>query len=246
MSKACGITGPIHSMIRNDVTTKEGEKSIIQDVFPDSDTEVYYEINEGTKKKPLLKNVKHKVRELVRQFVIADNNAKAAKEQAEEAAQGIRVFAKEFREARYKETDKFQSTYRVNGEVTKTTQFAVSSAAQDRFSLPKKEKDIDEIRKVVGKDFFNKYFERVLNIAIRKEVLEDRKLRRELTDKLIKAFDGEEGLKKWFVKEEKWSIKNGLLEGQYELDSEKREEFLEKCPQYADQIKNVSYDPKNV
>lgn len=246
MSKACGITGPLHSMIRNDVLTEKSNKSVMQDVFPNTETEVYYEVNRGTKKKPEMEKVKHIVQKLVRQFVVADNNAKAAKEQADEAAQGLRVFAKEFRETRYKETDKFQTTYRINGEATKTIQFAVFAAAQDRFSLPKKEKDIDEIRKIVGKDFFKKHFERVLNIGIRKEVMENRKLRRELTNKLIDAFGGEDELKKWFVKEEIWSVKPGLREGQYELDDEKREEFLEKCPQYADQIKNVSYDPKNV
>ena len=85
-----------------------------------------------------------------------------------------------------------------------------------------------------------------MSIGIRKEVLEDRKLRRELTDKLLEAFGGEAELKKWFVKEEAWSIKDGLAEGQYDLDEDTREQFLEQCPQYADQVKNVSYDPKDV
>lgn len=246
MSKSCGITGPLHSMVRNETKTASGEKSVMQDVFPDAEIEVYYEVNRGTKKKPLMEKVAHKVRQLVRQYVIADNHMKSAKEQAEEAAQGLRVFAREFRAGRLKETDKYQRTYRINGETSKKTQFAVSCAAQDRFSLPKKEKDIDAIREIVGKDFFKAHFERELSIEIRKEVLEDRKLRRELTDKLLEAFGGEEELKKWFVKDEKWSVKPGLDEAQYELDDETREAFQEACPQYGDQIKNATYDPKDV
>lgn len=246
MSKSCGITGPLHSMVRNDVKTSSGEKSVMQDVFPDTDTEVFYSVNRGTKKKPIMESIKHKVRQLVRQYVIADNLLKSAKEQAEEAAQGLRVFAREFRAERLENTGKYQQTYRINGEITKKTQYAVSCAAQDRFSLPKKEKDVDAIREIVGKDFFKAHFERVLEIGIRKEVLEDRKLRRELTDKLIDAFGGEDELKKWFVKDEKWTIKPGLDKDQFDLDKETREKFQEVCPQYADQIKNACYDPKDV
>jgi hypothetical protein len=243
MSKACGITGPLHTMVRNEVKTASGEKSKAEDVFPNADTEVFYEVNDGTKKKPVMRKVQHIVKNLIRQFVVADNNAKAAKEQADEAAQGIRVFASEFRSARHENTDRYQSSYRINGEVKGKTQFAVQANAQDRFSLPKKDKDVDALREIVGKEFFGKFFEKVMNISIRKEVLEDRKMRRALTDKLIEAL-GEEGLKEWFVKSEDWTIKKGLDEGIFELDDEKREEFLAACPQYADQIKNVSYDPK--
>lgn len=244
MSKSCGITGPLHSMVRHDITTEEGNKSVMQDVFPNNSTEVFYEVNDGTAKKPVMRSVKHKIQKLIKQFVVAHNNAKAIKEQADEAAQGIRVFAKEFREERFKNTGKYKGSYRINGEKTAATQYAVSCAAQDRFSLPKKEEDIDTIRKLVGKSFFNKYFERELNISIRKEIMEDKKQRRELTDKLIDAFGGEEELKKWFVKEEVWTVKPGLLEGQYDLDEETRQSFSDLCPQYSDQVKNASYDPK--
>ena len=246
MSKACGITGPLHTLVRNEVKTASGEKSVMQDVFPNDDTEVFYEVNRGTKAKPNIEAVKHNVKQLVRQFVVADNTMKSAKEQAEEAAQGLRVFAEEFRTGRVRDGARYQQTYRINGPMHKATKFAVSCAAQDRFSLPKKEKDIDAIRETVGKDFFDKFFERELSIEIRKEVLEDRKLRRELTDKLLEVFGGEAELKKWFVKGESWTIKSGLAEGQFELEEETRQAFQEKCPQYADQIKNVCYDPKDV
>ncbi len=193
-----------------------------------------------------MRAVKYLVKNLIRQFVIADNNAKAAKEQADEAAQGIRVFVEEHRKERFTNTDRYQGSYRVNGEVKGKTQFAVQVNAQNRVSLPKKEKDMDALREIVGKDWFGKVFERVLNIGIRKEVLEDRKKRRELTDKLIEAF-GEEGLQEWFVKSEDWSVRPGVAinEEFFALDEEKREEAQAICPQYADQIKNVSFDPKD-
>lgn len=244
MSKSCGVTGALHALVRKDTKTASGEKSLAEDVYPNPDTNVFYEVNDGTKKKPVWRKVQYAVLNLVRQFVIADNNAKAAKEQADEAAEGLRVFIREFRGIRHENTGRYQGSYRVNGEVKGKTQYAVQVNAQDRFSMPKKDKDVDALREIVGKEFFGKFFERVLNISIRKEVLEDRKLRRALTDKLIEAF-GEDGLKEWFVKEEVWSVKKGLDEGIFELDPEKREEFLEACPQYADQVKNACYNPKD-
>jgi hypothetical protein len=247
MSKSCGITGIPHTKIRNDVKTASGEKSVAEDVFVDDSVEVFYEVNDGTKAKPVMRSVKHLVKGLIRQFVIADNNAKLAKEQAEEASQGIKIFVSEHREERFKNTDRYQGSYRVNGEVKGKTQYAVQVNAQNRVSLPKKEKDMDTLRDIVGKEWFAKVFERELNISIRKEVLEDRKMRRQLTDKLIKAF-GEEGLKEWFVKSEEWGVKDDVKVNEiyYELDTETRQEAQEICPLYADQIKNVCYDPTDV
>lgn len=244
MSKACGITGPLHSKVRNDTHTASGAKSELQDLFPPDETEVFFEVNRGTKAKPNIEKVQRNIIECIDSFIVADNNAKAAKEQAEEAAMGIRIAVNQHRVDQYKDTDKYQKAYRVNGSVKGKRQFAVSAAAQDRFSVPKKEKDIDAIRGIVGKKFFNEHFEKDLTIAIRKEVMASRKQRQELTKKLIEVFGGEDELKKWFTKSEVWAVKSGLNEAILKLDEETRDEFLEKCPQSADQIKNCCYDPK--
>lgn len=244
MSKACGLTGPLHSKVRKETETASGNKSNLQDAFPPDELEVYYEMNRGTKAKPEIEKVKHKVKELVNDFIVADNNAKTAKEQADEAAIGLRIYSTQLRLDQYKDSGKYQKSYRINGKVAAKRQFAVSAAAQDRFSVPKKEADIDAIRGIVGKEFFNKHFEKEITIAIRKEVLESRKLRKELTEKLVKVFGGEEELKKWFVKGEAWTVKEGLNEAVLDLDDDVREEFLENCPQSADQIKNACYNAK--
>lgn len=247
MSKACGITGPLHNFVRGDSKTSSGKKSDHEDVFPDKNSEVFFEVNRGTKAKPNIENVRHNVQELVRKYVKADNIMKSAKDDVEEAAEGIRVFSQIFREQRYDTTERYQRSYRINGPVSGNLQYAVSCAAQDRFSLPKDIKKIDKIREAVGKDFFNDNFERVLSVSIRKEVIEDRKKRKELTNLLIKALGGQEEFKKWFVKDEVWSVKAdaNLPKKRLDLPKETREKFDELCKQYADQIKNASYNAKD-
>lgn len=244
MSKACGITGPLHTFVRGDTKTAGGKKSDHEDVFPNNESEVYYPVNRGTKAKPQMEDVKHNVRELVRQFVKADAIMKSAKDDLEEAAQGLRVFGSVFREKRFKNTERYQRSYRINGPMSQKLQYAVSCAAQNRFSMPKKDEDIDTLRKVVGKDFFKKNFTRELTVSIRKEVIEDKKKRKELTALLIKVLGGTDEFKKWFVKEEVWAIKADAELDKYRLslDDETREQFDEICKQYADQIKNASYD----
>jgi hypothetical protein len=222
--------------------TESGKKSAMQDVFPADDTDVVFEVNKGTAKKPKMEQFRDAVKNLVKKFVRADLAMKAAKEEQEEAGTGIRVYSKAIREHQAK-AGQYQTTYRINGPVSKDVQYAVSAAAQDRFSLPKKDDEIDAIKEIVGNEFFSKFFERVLNISIRKEILDDPAKRRELTDKLLNAFGGEEGLKKWFKKEEVWSVRKGLDVAQFnELDDDTRRQLNEVCPQYADQLKDASYD----
>lgn len=241
MSNACGVTGPIHDHVRYDVTTESGKKSAMQDVFPADDTEVLYEVNKGTPKKPKMEGFKELVKNLVKRFARADLQMKAAKEEMEEAGTGIRLYSTAIREHAAKQ-DKYQTTYRVNGPVSKDVQYAVSAAAQDRFSLPKKDDEIDALKEIVGKEFFGKFFERVLTVGIRKEILDDKDKLLELTGKLLDAFGGEEELMKWFVKSETWTTRKGLDAGQFELDDDTRRQLNEVCPQYADQLKVVSYD----
>ncbi len=71
-------------------------------------------------------------------------------------------------------------------------------AHQDRFSIPDVEEDIAVIKEIVGKEFFDKHFIRDILISIKKEVLDNRDLRKELTNKLIEVF-GIEGIKKYCV-----------------------------------------------
>lgn len=240
----CGLTGPIHSGPDKTQLTPEGEVSAMRNVFPTDTDEVTIEKSSGSGKNKTTETLKRKVKEAVRDYVIASNEEKSAKDRKDEAALALRAYVKPIRDTNAYAGD-YQKSFRVAGIVAKSgLQYGAMVAHMDRFTLPKKEVDIAAIKKLVGTKFFNEHFEKDITIAIKSEVLDNKALRKELTDKLVETF-GVDGLKKYFKKEEVWAILPGLDKGQYDLDNETRTELLESCKQYADKVEEACFDPKN-
>lgn len=253
MSKACGTAtaGSIHSKVDTEVKTASGKKSALRAVALDGSEQVTVEFldsveeidDSGKKVKSKKKRVEQRnVREAVREFVVADNNAKAAKEQADEAAVALRNFVGPMRDDNAEQGD-FHLSFRVDGAKQKSGQvFAVQVSAQDRFSCPKADKEIDVLRELVGSDFFDENFEKVVGIGLKKEVMDNAGIRKDLSGILLKAL-GPEKLKKYFEKKETWTAKKGLIKNQYELDKDTRDSLRAKCKPAADAVKNASFDP---
>jgi hypothetical protein len=243
-SNPCGVNGALHSAPDKTQLIASGDVSVMRNIFPTDTDEVTIEKTSGTGKEKKVEKFIRKVKEAVREFVIACNEEKSAKEKKDDAANAIREYVKKIRDGNAYTGD-YQKTYRVCGIVAKSgQQYGASSAHVDRCTCPKKETDIAAIKKLVGTKFFNEHFERELTIAIKKEVLENKDLRKELTILLLKHF-GVEGIKKYFVKEEVWTIKIGMDKAQYELKNEVRQELLTLIKFYADKVDDATFDPKN-
>lgn len=240
----CGLTGPIHNGPDKTQLTPEGEVSAMRNIFPtDTDTVTFDKVT-GSGKNKETESLTRKVKEAVRDFVIASNEEKSAKDKKDEAALVLRAYVKPVRDQNAYNGD-YQKSFRVAGIVAKSgMQYGAMVAHMDRWTLPKKEVDIAALKKLVGDKFFKKYFEKDITIAIKSEVLNNKEIRKELTDKLLEVF-GVEGLKKYFKKEEVWAVKDGLDKGQYDLDEETRQSMLESCKQYADKVEEACFDPKN-
>ena len=243
-SNPCGLNGALHTGPDKKQLTPKGEVSVMRNITPTDTDQVTVEKVTGTGKEKKTEKLVKKVKEAVREFVIASNEEKSAKERKEDAAEVIRTHVKDVRDKNAYAGD-YQKTYRVCGAVARTDlQYAASSVQADRCVLPKKEVDIAAIKSLVGDKFFKDYFTREMSISIKKEVLENKDLRKELTDKLLEYF-GVEGIKKYFIKEEVWSAKEGLDKGQYDLEDKVRGEFLEKIKFYADKVEEACFDPRN-
>lgn len=180
------------------------------------------------------------IREAVNNFVRYDLHEKSAKEQKEEAASIIREYATQLRDINATEGD-YQKTYRILGGKTKYVQHAADLSQADKFSVPKKEEDINDLKDILG-DSFGEYLERDITISIRPEVMKNRKLRTDLSKRLAEAFGDE--LKNFFVKEEIWTTKKGIDQRQYELDETERIQMREKLKPAKDSVKNTSYSTK--
>jgi hypothetical protein len=243
-SNPCGLNGVLHTGTDKTQLTPGGEKSIMRTLSPGKDEKVAIDKVTGSGKNKVTESVQKSVLEAVREYVIASNEIASASEKKEDAAAALRIYVKDIRDTNAYAGD-YQKTYRVAGTVGNSgVQFGAAVAHQDRFSIPKKEVDIAALKDLVGKDFFNGHFSKDIQISIKKEVMENKDLRKELTQKLVDAF-GVDGIKKYFNKEEVWSVKEGLDKAQYDLDKDTRAKFAEKCKQYADQVTEACFDPKN-
>jgi hypothetical protein len=243
-SNPCGLNGVLHTGTDKTQLTPGGEKSTMRTVTPAADISVTLEKVTGSGKDKKTESIQKSVIDAVREYVIASNEEMSAKERKEDAAAALRLYVKDVRDNNAYAGD-YMKTYRVAGIIAKSgIQYGASLSHMDRFSIPKKEVDIAELKKLVGSKFFDEHFLKEILISIKKEVLNNKDLRKELTDKLITAF-GVEGIKKYFNKEEAWSVKEGLDKDQYDLDKDTRAKFAEKCKQYADQVNEACFDPKN-
>jgi hypothetical protein len=177
------------------------------------------------------------VREAVNNFVKYDLQEKSASEQKEENAAVLRLYAGQLRDDYASEGD-YQKTFRVLGGKSKDVQYAVDLSQADKFSVPKAEGDIENLKIILG-DNFDEYLERDITISIRPEILKNKKLRADLSKRLAEAFGDE--LKNFFIKDEVWSTKEGIDVRQYDLDKDDRTMMREKLVPAKDAVKNTSY-----
>ena len=244
MSKACGLTGILHSDTDKTLLTPAGKVSVMRTIYPDAEVTATFEkeFKDG-KNKTMLPETK-KVQEAVRDFCISTANAALAAETKEDCAKALRAYVGPIRdEAAYNED--YQKTFRVAGVVAKSgTQYAASVSQVDRVSLPKKPEDMDKIKELVGPEFFKAHFNKETKISIKKEIIENKKSLKEFTE-LLKQIMTNDDIKKYFKMEEVWEVAEGFDKAQYELNKATREFLLQEVKMSADAVSDASFDPKN-
>jgi hypothetical protein len=206
----------------------DGKEPVVRDYDP---KDASIEVGSGKKKE------NKRIKTLIKDFILFMRQEKSYKKQKEEVAEHIREFTGNLRDENALAGD-YQKTYRLIESVDGGIETAVNVTQTDKFS-----KIIDDavqgIKKVVGDTFFNKFFEKDISISIKPEMLADKTARQELSEALVKAL-GVDGVKKYFVKEEAWAIKDGLDKGQYELGKDTLPKFREVVKQNADAISESS------
>jgi len=188
-----------------------------------------------------------KVKTAVTNYIQKLQAKKEAEEATAEAASVVRYFTGLVRSDNAKNGD-YQKTYRLMGNKGQKTAYAVDVSENDSFSVSS-ELDLNDkdTRKalidVLGEDNFKKLFEEKTTIGIKKEVLDNETLRKELSGTLFKLF-GKDGIKKFFRRDTLWSVKKGVEQLQYKLDAEVAEEFGKIATQSADTVKDKSTKTK--
>lgn len=209
-------------------TTTKG-KSVVRDIDP---KDAIVGVVSGKTKKDV------KVKDAVVNFVKFSLLEKSYKGQKEEMSEVVRDYASKVRLDNADQGD-YQKSYRVLGGVSKEkVEYGATCSSQDRFRIPKDDLIMDTVKELIGVDIFDKLFSKEITISIREDVLKNKAKKKELTQKLIKAFGKD--LSDWFVKDETWATNEKADETVYELDSKVRAEFLELVPQYKDSVKNSS------
>jgi hypothetical protein len=178
-----------------------------------------------------------RVVEAVTQYVLQDTAEKAAKEAKEKSATVIRTYTGTVRDENALTGD-YQKTLRVMGRQVKSTQFAVDASHMDKFSVPKSKEDIAAIKTIMG-PAFETVFEPTVEISIKKNVMENDALRKELSQALFTAL-GMDGIKKYFEREETWRVKKGMAETQYSLEKKVRDALRSSVKQTSDSLKDAS------
>jgi len=178
-----------------------------------------------------------RVVEAVTQYVLQDTAEKSAKAAKERSGEIIRTYAGTVREENALAGD-YQKTLCVLGREVKGVQYAVSASNTDKFSVPSAKEDIEAIKAVMG-SAFDTVFEQTVELSIKKNVMEDDSLRKELSQVLFKAL-GVEGIKRFFKKEDTWRVKKNMAENQYTLDKTVREALRTHAKQAADALKDAS------
>ncbi len=178
------------------------------------------------------------VRNAVNNYVKNSLLAKSAKDQADEAAAVIRVYVGAVRDENAYQGD-YQKTYRVMGSDVEKISRATDVSQVDKFSVPKKAEEMKALREALGEDEFKTIFEQVTTIEIKKSVLNNAKLRRELSEKLVEAM-GKDGIKEFFQKEDVYIVRKGMDQKQYDLAPDVRKKLLAGAKQSADAVKDAS------
>jgi hypothetical protein len=178
-----------------------------------------------------------KVVQAVTNYVLNDTREKDAKAAKEKDAVVIRAYAGQVRDDNAL-SGEYQKSYRIMGTEVKKFQHAVDATQTDKWTLPKSKEDIEALRKVLGVDF-DTIMEKETVISIKKEVLENDALRKELNALLHKVM-GADDLRKYFEKDEVWRVKKGMAERQYKLTDTVRKAFRASVKLAADSLKDAS------
>jgi hypothetical protein len=177
------------------------------------------------------------VTQAVVNYVLHSTAEKTAKQDKEAAAEIVRTYVGQVRTENAL-AGSYQKSLRVMGKIVKDTQYSVDAAHQDKFTVPKVKEDIDAIKAALG-PAFDTIFESVTEISIKKNVMENDKLRKELSQLLLTTL-GADGIKKYFEKTETYGVKTGMAADMYTLDKKVREAFLSRVKQAADALKDSS------
>lgn len=212
--------------VHTPLKTESGEKSEIRLLDPKLSAALI-----SKKKETSEKLIKDAVNEYVKYHALE----KSYKDQKDEAAQVIREYVGAVRDANAYEGD-YQKTYRVLGKKDDTMQFSADVSQNDKFSIPKTA-DMTEIKTALGDATFDELFQKTTTISIKPEIMSNDTLRKEFSSILVDKL-GMDGLKKYFVKEEVWQVKDGTDTHQYKIPKEKRDILLEHVNPSADTVKN--------
>jgi hypothetical protein len=221
-----------------DVKTPSGKKSAVRAIDPkDTVIEVEREEDGNTETSDV------KVKAAITDYVQKLKAKKDAEEAAAEAADVVRYFTGLIRTENARNGD-YQKTYRLIGNKGPKTTYAVDVSENDKFSVDSEldlnDKDTrDALIEKLGEDVFKDLFEETTSIGIKKEVLDNESLRKELSGTLFKML-GKDGIQKFFRRETVWKVKPGTEKKQYELPEETVEKFKEIATQSADTVKDKS------
>lgn len=214
-----------------EVLTPKGEVSACRKVDPDNTAVTLIDGNTTS----IIR-----VADAVQDFVTKDILVKETTEQRDKSAAVLRAYAGAVR-VKNAENGDYQKTLRIAGPETTKKSYQVDASDQDSFSMPKKKEDIQALRESLGDDVFKQICEQTTTIAIKKEVMEDDDLRKELSAQLYQAL-GAEGIKKYFDRDEAWAIKKGMAERIFSFKKKIREALFEQVTQKADSIKDATED----
>ena len=210
-------------LVMGTAKTASGKNSVAREIDPQN---------------ALVPNSQKTVKQAVSDYVEANKVYKDAEKIAKSAGEDVKTFIKQHRDTNAEQGD-YQKTYRVLGNKDGDTLFAADVSQIDKWTIPKSDIEIDAIKDLVGDDFFAKMLSKEVTISIRKEVMDNKVLRAELTAKLVSTFGKD--LNKYFVKEEVWETADGLAELQYKLDKDKRDKMRGVLKPSSDAIKDASY-----
>lgn len=219
--------GPLERL-HTPLKTEKGVKSTIRLLDPKASAAITIKDD---------KEVEISIKEAVNHYVHYHEVEKSAKDQKDEAAEALRTYVGAVRDANAKDND-YQKTYRVLGKKDGKLQYGADVSQNDKYGIPK-DADMKVIKKTLGDTTFNDLFQKTTSISIKPEIMKNEALRKELSKILVEKL-GMDGLKKYFHKEEVWSVKPGTDKKQYELPEKKQKAFLESVKPSADTVKNAT------
>jgi len=176
-------------------------------------------------------------------YVMALSEEKRIKEEKGTFATILRAFSKEVRNYFTDEKSIHRKTYRLLGKEKNNFQYAVDATETDKFSYSDDKEDMKALRDTLGEDTFLELFEEVTEIGIKKDIMDNKDKRKELTKQLIEKF-GKEGIVEYFDRKITWKLKSGLAEKKHTLSKKVQETITEKFKQAADALKDASYEVK--